>query len=77
MCSTQTLGHVSTLNHCRKSIYKSCLAHTRLTHMQGIVLVLAAQHLYGALQFSLASYQWVVLLIGVVEASDELSPWHF
>ena len=70
----QALGHPTLLYHPDQSPDKGCLAHTRFTHMQRIVLVAAAQHLNGALQLLFPSYQRVLLLVEVVHASDEPFP---
>ena len=42
--------------------------------MQRIVLVASAKHLNGALQFVLAAYERVLLLVVVVHAGDQTLP---
>ena len=42
--------------------------------MERIVLVLAAQHLYGALQFSFSAYERIVILHRVVQAYHIFTP---
>ena len=72
--ATQTFGHIAAVDACRQTIYESRLAHSCLTHMQRVVLVLAAQHLYGAFQFALSAYQRVVAFNDIIEAGDIFLP---
>ena len=57
-----------------QSVDQSRLAHTRLSDVQRVVLLLAAEHLDGALQFLLPSDERVVVLVGVVQAGHHLPP---
>ena len=70
----ESFGHFSMLDSCRQSIDKCRLSHTRLAHMQRIVLVFPAKHLYRAFQFLLASDERVVLVNGIIHARHKGSP---
>ena len=73
-CSAQAFGHCAALYEGGESVDERCLAHARLAHVQRIVLVLAAEHLHGALQFGFATDERVVVGVCVVDAGDELAP---
>ena len=73
-CSLEPLGHLSLLDACRQSVDEGSLSHARLSHMERVVLVFAAQHLYGALQLGLASYERMALVEMVVEAGHQTPP---
>ena len=75
MCSAQAFGHLATLYQCGESVDERSLAHARLAHVQRIVLVLAAEHLHGALQFGFATDERVMSSVCVVDTGDKLAPW--
>ena len=70
----QTFWDVALLNHPGQSPDEGRLAHTRLTHMQGVVLVATAEHLDGPLQLLFSAYQRIAVLVEVVHAGDKPSP---
>ena len=57
-----------------RSGHEGCLSHARLTHMERVVLVFPAQHLYGALQLGLAPYERVSLVEMVVQTGHQALP---
>ena len=70
----QGLGHVAVLDALRQSIDDGCLAHTGLTDVQGVVLVLAAQHLHRAVEFGLTAYEGIMVGQVVVDAQHIVAP---
>ena len=74
MCSAQTLGHLLFHDESCQPPHDSRLAHTRFAHVQRIVLVPPAQHLYGALKFLLASDERGVPLYHIVHAGHQIPP---
>ena len=70
----QSLRHSPFFNQPGQSPDESRLAYSRFAHMQRIVLVSAAQHLNGSLEFLLTANQRILLLVEVVHAGDEPSP---
>ena len=75
VCSAQAFGHLATLYEGGESVDERCLANARLAHVQRIVLVLAAEHLHGALQFGFATDERVMSSVCVVDTGDKLAPW--
>ena len=73
-CPLEPLGHLAFLDACRQSVDEGCLSHARLTHMERVVLVFPAQHLYGALQLGLAPYERVGLVEMVVQTGHQALP---
>ena len=61
LAAFQPFWHLSFFNHPYQSPDERCLTYTRLTHVQRVVLVPAAQHLDGSLQFFLSSNQRILL----------------
>ena len=74
LAALQTFGNIAVDDTACQSVDKSCLADPWLAHMQWVVLVLAAEHLDGALEFALTSDKGVGLVDDIVEAADELLP---
>ena len=72
--SPQPLRHVAPLYHGRQPIHQGCFTHTRFAHMQRVVLFLAAQHLYGALQFFFPANKRIMFFVRVVHACNERTP---
>ena len=70
----EAVGHVATGNTSCQSVHQRCLAYTCLAYVQRIVLVLTTEHLYGALQFCLASDERIMLGVGVGYARHKLAP---
>ena len=70
----ESLRHLTLFDHARQTPDEGRLTHARLAYVEGIVLVATTEHLDGALQFLLATYQRVVVLVEVVHAGDESSP---
>ena len=52
----QPFRHLLLLYHACQSPYEGGLSHTRLTHMQRIIFVASAQHLYRPGEFLLTAY---------------------
>ena len=50
------VGHVAVFNALSQAIDERRLAHSWLTHMQRVVLILAAKHMDGALKLCFSSY---------------------
>jgi len=64
----ESLRHLSALYACRQAVHQCRLPHSRLAHVQRVVLVAAAQHLQRALQLVLAPNEGVLVGVGVVHA---------
>ena len=74
LATHQSLRHSPFLDHPHKAPDQRRLAHARLSNVQRIVLVSAAQHLNGTLQFHLTTYQGILLFVKVVHACHQLLP---
>ena len=72
--TSQRLGHVAVDDALCQAIDDTGLAHTRFTDVQRVVLVLAAQHLDGAVQFSLTPDERVVVAYMIVDAQHIVAP---
>ena len=59
---------------CCKTIDDSRLSHTRLSDMQGIVLLLTTKHLDGPEQLFLPANQGIVQHIGLIQTGHHLAP---
>ena len=70
----KTFGYFSVDDATCQPVDECRFAYTRLTDMQGVVLVFAAEHLNGALQLAFTPNEGVGLVDNVVETSDELLP---
>ena len=70
----EAVGHVATGNACSQSVDQCCLADTSLADVQRIVLVLAAEHLDGAFEFSVAADERIVPGVSVGYACHKLAP---
>ena len=67
----QAFGYVSVNDLAHQSPHQRRFAHTGLTHVEGVVLVLAAQHLDGAFQLCLTTNQRRTAFQHVVHAHSE------
>ena len=72
--SLEAVGHLILVDEFGKSEDEGCLSHTRLAHVQRIVFLGTAEHLYGAVEFFLAADERIVLVYLVGDAGDELMP---
>ena len=70
----QPFGYPPLFNHPCQAPDEGCLAHTRLAHMQGVVLVATTEYLDGAMQLLFTANERVVVLVELVHAGDEASP---
>ena len=70
----QSVRNLLLFDEAYQSPYQSRLSYTRFAHMQRVVLVASAKHLYGSLQFFLAAYQGVMLLVMLVHAGHHAFP---
>ena len=57
-----------------KAIDDGSLSHARLSDMQGVVLLLATEHLDGAQQFVLPADEGIVQHVGIVQTGHHLAP---
>ena len=70
----QSVRNLLLFDEAYQSPYQSRLSYTRFAHMQRVVLVASAKHLDGSLQFFLAAYQGVMLLVMLVHAGHHAFP---
>ena len=70
----QSLGHTTLLYHTGQAPDKCSLTHTRLAHMQRIILVFATKHLNGSLQLGFATDEGIVILVQVVHTGNQFAP---
>ena len=72
--TAQCFRHIAVLDALRQAIDDTGLAHTRLTDVQRVVLILAAQHLNGAVEFIFPSDEGIMVRQMVIDAQHIVAP---
>ena len=72
--ANQAFGHLSLSDAGCQSVDQGGLSHSRLPHMQRVVFLTPAKHLYGTLQLYLTAYEGIAQCHKVVEACHLRAP---
>ena len=70
----EAFRYVARLDAGGKSVGQGGFAHSRFAYVQRVVLLLAAEHLYGSFQFRFTADEGIVRLEAIVEASHVVPP---